>query len=158
MMARSIKVKKASRTDCLSGTGLIVTSCHTCLVQDGIAVRCPRFVVTRVHVYLQLSSHSFTYFIFQKLNFKTLSCNPPHQFKNIYIIYLKSDIHNRSKPEASVSIQLTTVDGHQLTFSSKSYRQFCTTRLRPEHTQPIFLSISPDFNRKLRTFTPGSRR
>jgi diphthamide synthase subunit DPH2 len=29
MMARSIKVKKASRTVCLSGTGLIVTSCHT---------------------------------------------------------------------------------------------------------------------------------
>jgi hypothetical protein len=37
------------------------------------------------------------------------------------------------------------------------YRQFCTMQLRPEHTGPIFLSISLDFNRKLWTFTPGSR-
>ena len=72
----------------------------------------------------------------------------------------------RSQPEASqklaillatVSIQLTTVCGHQQSFSSKSYRQFCTTWLRPEHTGPIFFSIFPDFNRKLWTFTPGSR-
>ena len=39
---------------------------------------------------------------------------------------------------ANVSIQLTTASGHQLSFSLESYRQFCTTRLRPEHTGPIF--------------------
>ena len=38
----------------------------------------------------------------------------------------------------AVSIQLTTVGGHQLSLSSKSYRQFCKMRLRPEHTGPIF--------------------
>ena len=67
--------------------------------------------------------------------------SPINKKKVLFTSNLKSTIEAIQKLAsllANVSIKLTTVGGHQLSFSSKSYPQFCTTRVRPEDTGPNF--------------------
>jgi hypothetical protein len=66
---------------------------HSSQTSFVLFLSCPVYI----YIYLQLSSHTFLYicFIFHKLIFKTLSCNPPHQFIYFLKKVLFTSVDNR---------------------------------------------------------------
>ena len=151
-----------------TGCSFLVVTCHKCSPRwhSSSDVFCPRLVVSCIYIYLQLF-HIHFIFIFHQLIFKTLSCNPPHQCIFIKKYYLPQICNPpRSQPETSQKLIQKLVQKLVSSFTGKSLVSanhglwssailqlenlspvlYGAARLGTNHSGPIFLSMSLDFD------------